>query len=228
MNRRLRVTAMVTLLGLAAVIQNAHADVRKGEILFGPYGIYGIPTDDYPSPRLDDVPVFEMGNQIEPSLGLSGAIDRMMSSRLSLGGEFDVSFSPIDEEVLQEFLDNHVAPALDEAELTWQTVHFGARARYYMNPEKRVNPFLQGGVGIYVTKLRAELRQVRGSGSTNDFSRSESFTSPGVSIGPGALLRISKDVRLSVAAVFTNIFTDERHVRSLGLSLGMLFGVTPQ
>jgi hypothetical protein len=214
------------LTGCICLTASARADVRKGEILFGPYGLYTIPTDDYPSPRLDDVPYFEMGNKVDPSPGLAGAVDRMMSSRLSLGGEFKVYFSTVDEEVLQDFIDNHITD-LDEVEMTWRTVHFGARARYYMNPEKRVNPFLQGGVGIYVSKLRAELSQIRGSGSSNDFSRSESFTDPGVSIGPGALIRISKDARLSVDAIFTNIFTADRNVRYLGLSLGLLFGVTP-
>lgn len=226
MNWQLRLIVITAALGGLCLAQAARADVRKGEILFGPYGLYTIPTDDYPSPRLDDVPYFEMGNKVDPSPGLAGAVDRMMSSRLSLGGEFKVYFSTVDEEVLQDFIDNHVTE-LDEAEMTWRTVHFGARARYYMNPEKRVNPFLQGGVGIYVSKLRAEFRQVRGSGSSNDFSRSESFTDPGVSIGPGALVRISKDARLSVDAIFTNIFTAERNVRYLGLSLGLIFSVTP-
>ncbi len=226
MNKQLRVIVLTALFGSTCLAASARADVRKGEILFGPYGLYTIPTDDYPSPRLDDVPYFEMGNKVDPSPGLAGAVDRMMSSRLSLGGEFKVYFGTVDEEVLQEFIENHVTE-LDEAEMTWRTVHFGARARYYMNPEKRVNPFLQGGVGIYVSKLRAEFRQVRGSGSSNDFSRSQSFTDPGVSIGPGALVRISKDARLSVDAIFTNIFTADRNVRYLGLSLGLIFSVTP-
>lgn len=227
MNWQCRVIVLTAAFGCMCLASNVRADVRKGEILFGPYGLYTIPTDDYPSPLLDDVPYFEMGNKVEPSPGLAGAVDRMMSTRLSLGGEFKVYFGTVDEDVLQEFIDNHVAPALDEAEMTWRTVHFGARARYYLNPEKRVNPFLHGGVGIYVSKLRAEFRQVRGSGSSNDFSRSESFTDPGVSIGPGALVRISKDARLSVDAIFTNIFTAERNVRYLGLSLGLIFSVTP-
>ncbi len=217
----------IMVMGFLVGAANSSAEVRKGEIMFGPYGLYSIPTDDYPSPRLDDVPAVDLGPDVEPSPGLGGAVDRVMSTHLSLGGEFKVYFGTVDEEVLQDFLDNHV-PTLDEAEVTWRTVHFGARARYFLSPEKSVNPFLQGGAGIYVSKLRAEFRQIRGSGTTNDFSRSESFTNPGVSVGAGTLMRISKDTRASVDAIFTNIFTEGRNVRYLGFSLGLLFSVTPQ
>ncbi len=220
----------IPILVLMLVVMSAasvHADVRKGEIMFGPYGLYNVPTDDYPSPVLDDVPYMDFGSDVEPSPGVAGAADKMITPKLSLGGEFKVYFGSVDEQKMQDFVDFHV-PELDEAEMTWRTVHLGARARYFMQPEKSFNPFLQAGVGMYLSKLRAEFRQVRGSGSTNDFSRSESFTDPGVSIGPGALVRISKDTRLSVDAIFTNVFTSERNVRYIGLSLGLLFSVTPQ
>lgn len=222
---KLRVLA--TIVAVCAMATVAKADVRKGEIMFGPYGLYNIPTDDYPSPILDDVPYMDFGGDVNPSPGLAGAADRMITSNISLGGEFKVYFGSIEEQKLQDFIDFHV-PELDEAEMTWRTVHLGARARYFMQPEKSVNPFFQAGLGIYLSKLLAEFRQVRGSGSTNDFQRSESFTDPGVSIGTGALVRISQVTRLSVDATFTNVFTAERNVRYLGLSLGLLFGVTPQ
>jgi len=226
-NGRTKLIVTLAALAVATAVSTAQAEVRKGEIIFGPYGLYSLPLDDYPSPRLDDVPYVDMGADIEPSPGVAGAADRMITPKLSVGGEFKVYFGTVDEAVLQDFLDFHV-PNLDEAEVTWRTVHFGARARYFIQPEKRINPFLHAGVGLYLSKLLAEFRQIRGSGSTNDFSRSESFTDPGVSFGPGALVRISKDTRLSVDAIFTNVFTAERNVRYLGLSLGLLFGVTPQ
>ena len=222
-----KLISALAVLSIAATVTSAQAEVRKGEIMFGPYGLYSIPTDDYPSPLLDDVPYVDFGANIEPSPGLAGAVDRVITPNFSLGGEFKVYFGKVDEATMQDFVDYHV-PGLDEAEFTWRTVHFGARARYFMQPEKSFCPFLQGGVGLYLTKLRAEFRQVRGSGSTNAFPRSESFTDPGVSIGPGALVRLSKDTRLSVDAIFTNVFTAERNVRYLGLSLGLLFSVTPQ
>lgn len=227
MNWQRRTILVMAVIGCIGFESGARADIRKGEFLFGPYGLYTIPTDDYPSPRLDDVPYFEMGNKVDPGPGVAAAVDRMMSSRLSIGGEFKVYFSTVDEDVLQDFIDTHVAPALTEAEVTWRTVHLGARARYYLNPAKRVNPFLQAGAGLYVSKLRAEFRQARGNGSTNDFSRSQSTTDPGISLGPGVLVRISRDTRLSVDAIFTNVFSPERNVRYLGLSLGLIFGMIP-
>jgi hypothetical protein len=203
------------------------AEVRKGEILFGPSALFNLPTDDYPSPKLDDIPYIDFGGDMEPSPGLGGGVDRMITPKLSLGGEFKIYFGSIDEQKMQDFIDAHVA-ALDEAEYTWRTVHFGARARYFMQPEGRFNPFLQAGVGVYVNKLKAEFRQIRGSGSANSFPRSDSYTSPGVSFGPGALLRISKDVRLSMDAIFSNVFSDERNIRYIGASVGLIFGVIPQ
>jgi hypothetical protein len=222
-----RLIAALIVLAVAANFGPANAEVHKGEIMFGPFGLFSVPTDDYPSPLLDDVPYIDFGADVEPSPGLSVAADRMITPKLSLGGEFKVYFGTVNEQRMQDFLDFHV-PALDEAEVTWRTVHLGARARYFMQPEKRFNPFLHAGVGFYLSKLLAEFRQNRGSGSTNDFSRSESFTNPGVSIGPGALVRISKDTRVSIDAIFTNVFTAERNVRYVGLSLGLLFSVTPQ
>ncbi len=206
---------------------NARAEVRNREFLFGPYGTYNVPTDDYPAPRLDDVPYMDFGSDVEPSPGFAGAIDRMLTPNFSIGGEFRVIFGTIDEQRLQDFLDFHV-PELDEVEMNWRTVQFGARARYFMQPEKSFNPFLQAGAGLYVSKLRAEFRQRRGSGSHNAFTRSESFTDPGFSFGPGALIRITKDARLSVDATFTNVFTEERNVRYVALSLGLLFSVTQE
>jgi len=208
----------------------AKAEVRKGEILFGPYGLFSVPLDEYPSPRLDDVPVFDMGADIEPGPGVSGAVDRMITDNFSLGGEFRVYFATVDEAILQDLLDFHspTYEGLDEVEVTWRTVHFGARARYYIQPERSVNPFLQAGVGLYVSKLKAEFRQIRSSGSTNDYARSESFTDPGVSFGPGALVRLSSTVRMSLDAIVTNVFTSDRNVRYLALSAGLVFGVTPQ
>lgn len=219
-------------IGLAAVLAclllspQADAEVRKGEILFGPYGVYSVPLDDYPSPRLDDVPYSDFGSDIEPSPGLSGAAERIMSEHLAVGCEFKFTFGSVDEEVLQDLVSYHV-PALDEVEVTWRTVHLGARLRYYFVPEKPVNPFLQAGAGLYINKMRAEFRQRRGSGSANEYFRSESTTDPGVSFGPGALIRISKDTRLSVDATVTNVFTSDRNVRYFGLSLGLIFSVTP-
>ncbi len=230
MNRQFLVILLVAVIAVTACAAVAQAEVKKGEIMFGPYGLFYLPTDDYPSPVMDDVPYVDMGSDIEPGPGLAGAIDRMLTDRLSVGGEFKVYFGTFDESVLQDFLDFHSAPyeGLDEAELTWRTVHFGARARYFLQPESSINPFLQAGAGLYVSKLKAEFRQVRNSGTTNDYARSESFTDLGVSFGPGVLVRVSPTVRLSLDAIFNNVFTADRNVRYLSASAGLIFSVTPE
>lgn len=212
---------------VTVALATANAEVRKGEIMFGPNGLYSVPLGDYPSPALDDIPYMDFRGDIEPSPGVAGGADRMITPKLSLGAEFKVYFGTVDEQKMQDFVDAHV-PSLDEAEFTWHTVHLGARARYFAQPEKSINPFLQAGAGLYVNKLRAEFRQSRGSGSFNSFARSESYTDPGVSFGSGALVRISQNVRLSADAILTNVFTSERSVRYVAFSLGLLFSVTPE
>ena len=87
---------------------------------------------------------------------------------------------------------------------------------------------MQGGLGVYVNKLSVEFRKIQGSGTTNDYPTSESLTDLGVSFGPGALLRITNDTRISVEAILTNVFSSGRNVRYLGFSVGMVFGVTPE
>lgn len=222
--KSLCIAIAVLLVTLCPTVQ---AEVRKGEIIFGPHGLYALPTDDYPSPRLDNIPHAELGSDYEPGLGLALSGDRVMSPRFSLGGEFKVFFGTVDETVFQEFLDHHVEE-FNEAEYTWRTVHFGARARYYMSPEARVTPFLHAGAGLYLSKLRGEFRQPRLSGSSNSFVRSESKTSPGLSLGTGTLVRLSKDVRLSFDAIFTNVFSSERNIRYVAVSTGLIFSVLPE
>jgi hypothetical protein len=219
--------SLVALLGVVFLPTDSRAEIRKGEYLFGPYGLYSVPLDDYPAPKLDDVPYLDMGSDIEPGPGLALAIDRVMSSKLTIGGEFKFYFGTLDERVLQDYVNYHVYD-LDEAEVTWRTIHFGARARYFLNGDQKVNPFIHAGVGVYINKLNAEFRQIRGSGSTNDFNRSESFTDPGLSFGPGLLYRITNDTRISADAILTNVFTSGRNVRYFAVSLGLVFGVTPE
>ncbi len=218
---------MVAVLGSLSAGAELRAEVRQGEYLFGPYGLYSIPLDDYPSPKLDDVPFIDLGSDVKASPGLAGAVDRVMTPNLTIGGEFKYYFGTVDEEVLSDFVWYHVND-LDQVEVLWRTVHFGARARYFINPERKLNPFLQGGLGVYVNKLSVEFRKIQGSGTTNDYPTSESLTDLGVSFGPGALLRITNDTRISVEAILTNVFSSGRNVRYLGFSVGMVFGVTPE
>jgi hypothetical protein len=192
-----RLTALTLAFGIVLLPAKLRGEVRPGEYLFGPYGMYSIPVDDYPAPRLSEVPFYDMGSDAESNPGLSGAVDRVMGRNWSLGAEFKIHFGTVDEHVMQDFLDYHVAD-LDTIKVTWRTIHFGARGRYYMQPEKPLNPYLQGGLGIYVAKQRAEFNQVQGSGSTNDYFRSETFTSPGISFGPGVLVRVTNDTRMSL------------------------------
>ena len=217
---------------LAAVVASngASADVKKGEFLVAPQGSLAVPVGDYPSPFIQGIPsTIKYGNYIQTGFSLSGSIERMLTTQFALGADFGININPIDETPILPLLQAASdTTSTYEADFRWRTARIGGHGRWYFQPEKRANPYLHFGTGIYVDKLQTDITEVKRTGTRNNNTRSKSTTNLGVAFGPGILFRISPDIRFSLDAIVHNVFTKDKSVRFLNVTLGMVIGVTPQ
>ncbi|MEW5701298.1 MAG: outer membrane beta-barrel protein [Candidatus Zixiibacteriota bacterium] len=193
------------------------AAVERGELLIGVSGGWSTPVGDYPTT--------DFGDKVKGGVGFGAAVDKLVTDRISVGGEFGASFNPFDQDFIADSLKTGSRYTPD---YKWRTMYAGARGRYYLNLLGNVNFFAQLGIGAYINKFTSNLNWDRQNGVVTPIEKSDTRTDIGMSFGPGALIRVSQHGRLSVQAIFNNVFTSGQSLRFAGLGAGLTFQIPTQ
>jgi len=144
-----------------------------------------LPVGDYPSPFIKGIDSsIQFGDYIQSGFALSGTIDRMLTEKFALGVDFGININPIDEApILSTLRAISDTTSTYEASIKWRTAHIGGHGRWYFQPEKRANPYLHFGTGLYVNKLETDITEVKKTGTRNRNERSKSSSNIGVAFG---------------------------------------------
>lgn len=221
----MRVKLMVgVVLALAfGSVSPAAADVVKRELLIGPRGSLGVPVGDYP---ITGRTWSYLKDDVRPGWALGLIADKMVSHRFSIGAQLDYNFQPMRSTELRQSLQQQGYNI--EPEFTWRTLQFTGHVRYYLTPQAAVNFFGQVGTGVYVNKFSTSYI-VRGSnGMSQEVPRNQSKTDLGVNFGPGMLVRVGSNTRLSLDAILHNVFTKGQSTRYLNITAGIIFSIMPE
>src|SRR3972149_5846892 len=207
--------AIILVVGLGSA---ASAGVEKGELLIAPRGSLGVPVGEYPITGRE---WSYLKDDVKTGFAFGVLVDKMVSARLSVGAQFDYNVSAIGADDLQ------LPPAQGansvEPDFSWKTLEVTGHARYYFLPAQPVTFFAHLGAGAYVNKFSPNWIIHGSYGLSQDLRRSQSKTNLGLNAGPGVMLRLSPTARLSLEALFNNVFTPNQNTRYLNITAGLVF-----
>ena len=204
---------LITLMGPVA-----GAEILKGELIVMPKISLGVPVGDYPVGQLKD------WISINSGVALGVLVDKVASEHVSLGGELGYNVNKVDASKIQQKLSStlpNYSPAFD-----WKTIQVSGHVRYFFKPAAPVNFFAHAGVGFYLNRFEQNLEVTGPHDAKETDPQSTTKSNFGVNVGPGMMVRLSPIVRLSVEALFNNVFTKYQNVRFINFTVGLAFRVS--
>ncbi|MBI5868048.1 MAG: outer membrane beta-barrel protein [candidate division Zixibacteria bacterium] len=201
----------------------AAAEVVKRELMIGIRGSLGLPIGDYP---ITGRTWSYLKDDVRTGWALGASVDKMVSPSVSIGGGLDYNSQPMRSAELRQSLQQQGYNV--DPQFSWKTLAFTGHVRYYLMPEAAINFFGQFGAGAYVNKFSTSYRVHGTNGMSQDVPRNQSRTDIGINAGPGMLVRLGPVTRLSLDAIFHNVFTKNQSTRYLNITAGIIFSIMPE